>query len=185
MHKIQKISRFIKWILILAFISLPIVYGMFWYQAPKPFINPLITKDVGFAINIIPADIPIMQPLSVHTKLLAFVVSLIPLSITLVIVALMIQLFNHFQHKEIFSQPNVKIIKKIGIWLIVGQLASMVYDLLISITLTWHNPPGSRVALMSFQGTNIGLLFAALLIILISWIMEEGYQLKEENQYTI
>ena len=73
-------------------------------------------------------------------------------------------------------------------YLLVGQLIiNPIYEGLISMLLTWDNPAhqGLRIAKIGFDQTNLGILFTALLVILISWIMAEGYQLREEQQLTI
>lgn len=183
MNKIQKISCFFKWLFTAVFISLPILYGVFWAGAPSPF--PSTMKDFGFSMSLIPGGIHIMHPLSIYTKTLGFVISLIPLSINLFILFFIVKLFKNFENKEIFSLSNVKIIKKVGLGILIGQFMHLIYDLLMSVTLTWHNPVGHRVALMTLKPIDLGLLFTSLLIILISWIMMEAYQLKEENQYII
>ncbi len=179
MNKIRRISQFFKWFFILLFIALPIMYAIFWLNAPIPMSSLAATS------GLIPSGTQIMQPLSLETKFLSFVVALIPLSIDLLVLYFLIRLFMYFERGEIFSLENVKNIKRIGYTIFLGQLFTIVYQLLITTVLTWNNPAPYRVAIFSFTGTNFGLLLAALLIILVSWIMAEGYKLKEEQEYTI
>ncbi|EKD70101.1 MAG: hypothetical protein ACD_46C00636G0004 [uncultured bacterium] len=77
-------------------------------------------------------------------------------------------------------------IKYIGYTLLIGQfIINPVYEAILSAMLTWHNPQGERMAMISFTGTNLGIVLTALLIILISWIMAEGYKINEDRKYTI
>lgn len=179
MNKIQRISKFFKWLFVLLFILLPIFYAFFWLHSPIPISSFIATS------GLIPAGTQIMQPLSLETKMLSFTVALIPLSIDLLVLYFLIRLFICFERGEIFALENVKNIKRIGYTILIGQLFTIIYQLLITTVLTWNNPAPYRVAIFSFTGTNFGLLLAALLVILISWIMAEGYKLKEEQEYTI
>lgn len=104
----------------------------------------------------------------------------------LLILYFLIQLFKHYENGEIFSIKNIRYIKDIAITILYGQLLiNPLYQAMISAVLTWHNPVGERTALIMFSSTNIGLLLGAILIILVSWIMQEGHQLQKEQQYTV
>jgi len=65
------------------------------------------------------------------------------------------------------------------------QLVNPFYEALMGIVLTLHNPHGHRLAIITLDQTNIGILFVAGIVILISWIMSEGCKLREEQQLTI
>lgn len=183
MNKIQLVSGFFKCIFQMAFVLMPILLIIFWLNAPEPLSS--LTAHYGLVVNYIPNDINIAHDLSPTTKLLGFIISLIPLSIDLLVLSFLIRLFKLFQSYEIFSSRTVNHIKHIGYTLLFGQIANPIYHLLLSIALTWNNPAGERYASISFNGTNVGILLAALLIILISWINSEAQKLHVEQQYTI
>ena len=183
MNKIQKVSKFFKWVFQIILIAMPILLIIFWIGAPSPVSTT--AANYGFAISYIPKGIKILHTLSCSTKFLGFIISLIPLTINLVVLCFLINLFRSYEKCEIFSYKNVCYIKYIGYTLFIGQLLSPIYQALLSAALTWHNPHGERYVNISLSGTNIGILLAALMIILISWIMAEGYKLKEDQSYTI
>lgn len=56
---------------------------------------------------------------------------------------------------------------------------------MVGIVLTMHNPTGQRIAQITFSHYNLSILLIALMIILVSWIMHEGYQLSDEQKFTI
>jgi len=100
----------------------------------------------------------------------------------------LIKLFRQYEKGEIFLIENVRYIRNIGYTLLIGQLLNPIYDGLISADLTWGNhyvQKGMRIASVTFDNTNITVLLTSLFIILISWIMAEGYQLRAEQQLTI
>jgi len=183
MNKIQKVSKFFKWVFQIILIAMPILLILFWLDVPSPVSTT--AADYGFAISYIPKGIQILHTLSSNTKFLGFIISLIPLTINVVVLYFLIRLFRSYEKCEIFSYKNVCYIKNIGYTLVVGQVLSPLYQALLSAALTWHNPHGERYVNISLSGTNIGILLAALMIILISWIMAEGYKLKEDQSYTI
>ncbi len=181
MKNIQYVSRFYKWLFQIMFCILPIIYVVFWINAP----SPIFSEVYGFSMSFVPDEILITQALTKGTKMLGFMVGLIPLSIHLFTLYFLIVLFKQFERNNIFAKINVHYIKRIGYTVLAGQLLNPLYQALISPVLTWHNPPGQRVVTITLSGTNLGLLLTSLLIILISWIMAEGYKLKEEQDYTV
>jgi hypothetical protein len=181
MNKIKRVSLCFRMLFQIAFITLPILVILSWIKAPAP----LLTMAGDIAINMIPHDYPILHPLSTTTHLLGFLVSMIPVTVTLFTLHYLIKLFGLYEKGEIFSLQNVNLIRNIGYTLFIGQLINPIYDVLISLTLTWNNPPGHRLASITVDQTNIGILLVAFMVILISWIMAEAYKLREEQQLTI
>lgn len=183
MKKIQVVSKLFQWLFILIFILWPIILIAFWVNAPTPI--SLAGEKTGIFINFISSGIKILHPLTTQTKLLGFLISLIPLSVELFILYLLIKLFRQFSLGDIFSIKNIIYIKRIGYTLLIGQGLGMIHEGLLTAALTWGNPPGHRMIAISFSGTNVAIVLTSILIILIAWIMTEGYKLKEEQEYTI
>jgi hypothetical protein len=107
------------------------------------------------------------------------------MAIALFILSMLIKLFSLYAKGEIFSLNNVRYIKNIGYALLIGQIVHPIYQGLMGLVLTWHNPPGHRFASVTFDQVNLGILLVALLVILISWIMAEGCKLQEEQKLVI
>lgn len=183
MNKIQRTSLFFRVLFQIIFILLPLLTIITWIYAPEP-ISFLGSKIILSAFS---HGYPIVQPLTVDTKLLGFLISLLPLIVNLFVLYFLIKLFRLYEQGEIFTMNNVRYIRNIGYALLIGQLINPVYQALISMAMTWNNPPhqGLRIISISLDGTNIGIILMSLLIILISWIMLEGYKLKEEQQFTV
>jgi hypothetical protein len=112
---------------------------------------------------------------------------MIPLGFELLTLYFLIKLFKLYEQGEIFSIRNVNFIRKTGYTMLIGQLINPVYQVLISVTLTWHNKLHGvpRYATIAFDGTSVGIILTSLMIILISWIMAEGCKLREEQQLTV
>ncbi len=183
MHNIKKVSIFFRVLLQLAFVLLPIITIICWINAPNPVID-----SQNLSLSFLPNGLDklkILHELSLSTKIFGCLLSLIPTGINMLVLYFLIKLFELYQQGEIFSSQNVKYIRNTAYGLLLGQVVNPFYQGFLSALLTWQNPHGTRIAEVSLSGTNIGIVLAALLIILISWIMAEGCKLREEQQLTI
>jgi hypothetical protein len=182
MHKIQRVSFIFRVLFQIIFILLPLLQIFVWIQAPHP-----LGEHSQFAYHYLNHHLQtlVLHDISVQEKLLGFLISSIPLAVELFIVFFLIKLFKRYEQGEIFSFENVKTIRNIGYTLLVSQLLNPIYEGLMSLLLTWHNPPGHRIAVVSFGTPNLVTIITALLVILISWIMAEAFKLQEEQIYTI
>lgn len=128
---------------------------------------------------------PVLAALNPLTKLLGFLVSCIPLSIDMLMFYFLIQLFKLYERGEIFTSNNVKYLRNIGYAMLASQLVQPIYQALVTFVLTMNNPKGHRLISIGFGSTDIMLLLTASIIILISWVMAEGYKLNDEQKYIV
>lgn len=183
MNKIQRISFFFKIVFQMLFVALPILLIMAWIKSAGTF----EIMDRFIYLNYIPAAYmgTILHPLSLSEKYLALGASCLPLFVQLFILFSLIKLFKLFEQAIFFSIENVRSIRNVGYALIASQVINPIYQGLMGLILTWRNPEGQRVLSITLDHTNIGVILVALMVILISWIMLEGYKLREEQQLTI
>lgn len=183
MSKIQRVSFYFRIFFQCLFYAIPLVLTLFWLLLP----DNVGTEQWGGLINFIPENIQqkILTPLPANTKFLGFLISLIPVTVSEVILFFLIRLFRQYEKNEIFNLDSVNYIKKIGRTLLIGCVLAPFHEALLSATLTWHNPIGQRIAVISLSGTSVIIVLTSLMIILISWIMSEACQLKDEQQLTI
>jgi len=185
MNKIRRTSTFFKLLFQMAFIALLLVNVIGWIYAPEP----IVLLEGGIRLNVIP-DIyagthehssAILHILSMSEKALGFLVSLIPVGIKLFILYSLIRLFKLYEQGHIFSEKHVRYIRHIGYSLLLSQIITPIYQGLMGLVLTWRNPPGERLVSMSFDQSNLGIMFMAFMIIFISWIMAEGCKLGKQS----
>lgn len=195
MNNIRRVSLFFRILFQIIFAALPVLLVIGWFYAPES-----MRLFMGVVkIDVIPepyaathvfggsemAEKAIQHTLSQSEKILGFAVSLIPLMIKLYVLYSLIRLFRLFEAGNIFSLQHVKYLRNMAYALLAGQVLEPFYQFVMGIVLTLHNPPGHRFAAITLDQTNVSLLLAALLMILISWIMTEGYHLREEQQLTV
>ncbi len=195
MNRIKNISLCFRVIFQIILVALPVLLVISWLFAPEP-----VMLLAGFIkLDAIPASYSglhtysaqagaepaIMHTLSLGEKSLGCLVSVIPMLIEMFVVYGLIKLFKRYEQGSIFSLEHVKTIRNIGYALLLGQVIEPAYQFAMGFVLTLKNPPGHHYAAISLDQANIGIVLTALLAILISWIMAEGYKLHEEQQLTV
>lgn len=205
MNKIKQVSLFFRIIFQLLFIALPIFLIISWAYAPDELnllagiikLHAIPSNYSGMHTYTAPGahflppssgvnDKAILHTLSTNEKIIGCLVSGIPTMLEMFILYCLIKLFKLYEKGRIFSIKHVKYIRNIGYALLAQQLLmEPIYQFVMGVVLTMHNPPQHRFASISFDQTNIAILLTSLLVILISWIMAEGYKLREEQQLTI
>lgn len=168
----------------MAVVVIPLGWVLFWVFGP--FGGHLADSRLAIGYNPLPEGmLPVGEVLSVTTRVLGCLVGFLPLAVWELILYYLILLFKAYEQGDIFSYQTVRYLQYVGYAVVAGQVLHPFYEALLSLVLTWHHPRGERMISIGFSGTNLGLLLAALMIILIAWIMREGCRLKEEQDYTV
>ena len=144
------------------------------------------TINWGFWTSFVTTtEMPDASHFSLMHRLVILAVQLIPESITVLICYQLAKLFQLYTDGILFAEENIKRIRAIGTYMIAGQLINLIYQALISITLTYNNPVGQHLLTLSFGTTNLSTLVTGLIIIIASWIIKEAHQIKSDSQLTI
>lgn len=177
MKRIKYVSLFFRLFFQTTFICLIAAQIAGWIYAPTR----------GGFFNVIPVSYQtlMMHTLDINTKIAGFFLSSIPLIIKLIVLYSLVKLFRLYERNEFFSAKNVLYIRNAGYALLLLEMIKPLTDFLLGFILTSGNPPGYRVAMMTFNDANIGVILTSLIIILSSWIMSEGRKLKDEQQLII
>jgi hypothetical protein len=123
---------------------------------------------------------------SLPAKFIGLTGSIVQNAIFAVGIYYLIQLFKLYEKGSLFTRQHVHYFKNIGIVLAVySTLGMMLSDAIFTIAATFDSGPGHRILAIGFGTTNIEVLVIAGLIILTSWIMAEGFKLKQEQELTI
>ena len=85
------------------------------------------------------------------------------------------RLFGLYEKGYVFSADTVRYIRYIGYWLIAAAVLSNAFELSKVI---WSPLPDSHLRLDEF-------FLGGVLVVLISWIMDEGRKLQEEQELTV
>ncbi len=137
----------------------------------------------GLTTQLLP--IPVNSPLSVGTLFFCFVISLIPTISAMFGIVSLKNLFKLYGKAIIFSKENAAYILRFGYSLVAWVAAKVVFIALISIVLTLQSQFGEQTIIIQVDISDIVLLIAGAVVILISWVMKEATIINEEQKYTI
>jgi hypothetical protein len=188
MEKIQRVSRLILKALNVLLIASPICFVTFWAFIDHPYLkgllqqgllsNPIDTPEG--AVNLGEVDWTVLG------KCMGILGDGLALIITLLGLFTLNGLFKNYQKGYIFSLDNTQKYKFLG-WLffLKGLVVIPFSQMFMVLAVSLSNPPGHRYITLSFGTPNLEALFCGTLIIVISWVMSEGYKLQEDHQLTI
>lgn len=112
------------------------------------------------------------------------VISTIPMSITVFIYHQLAKLFRLYEQGYLFEIENIKLIKSIGICILINELAGFIYQPFMSLALTFYNPVGERMLGIGFGPSNLAMVVTGLVVLTASWVAEEAHELKLDTQLT-
>lgn len=189
MEKIAKISKIFKILFITAFFLVPVASLCFWLfinDIPKHLLqggpislaSPIQTPEGWFYFG--------ERPLSLLSRGLGFLSSFFYDTAMMLGLYYLIRLFSLYEKGAIFTSENVKAYKILGYTLFSYALfIKPIAEGIMVTAVTFSNPPGHRYFSIGFGTPNVGYIMIGALIILISWVMNEGKKLQEEQSYTI
>ncbi len=181
MNKIKRASRVIRIAFQIAFIVLPILLVLFWIYAP----NHIVIPGSGVSFSFIPEGTLIMHALTISNRIWGFLITAISTSVSLLMIYYVIKLFKLYESGTIFSLQNVKCIKRAGGLLMISQVITQLCNTLLTLILTWGNPPHHQMLELTFSGGNIGLVLVGLMVLVVGWVMTEAVKLRHEQELTV
>lgn len=110
-----------------------------------------------------------------------FAASLLPLAVVTYGLVQLRRLFGLYRRGRIFTSDNVRCLKGFGVALILWPVVTPIYDALVSVALTFSNPPGQRLLAVGLQGTDVGLALIGGVLVVMSWVMREGCRLADDQ----
>jgi DUF2975 family protein len=182
MTKIQRTSRMARLCFQGFIVLLPLSVSYYWLTVNT-------TYDYLGLLGIIELDLDVAEltqvPLSPSTRILALVVSLILCIILMQALNLLIRLFKNYERQDIFSYENAVLYTKLGRLIFYWVFGGFIYNGALSVILSFNNPPGERVLELTFTGVDVMTLFLGVIVLIISWVMKEAYEISEEHRRTI
>jgi hypothetical protein len=163
----RKLRLACKWLII----CLPGIYGLFW-----TFFNHFYT--IG---PLIPLPVRVDHDLSILSRFLAFLTDMIPMGVIIYGLRKLESLFSLYENGLIFTEQNVQCFRSLGRALLVWVACDVVRNSLLSIALTLDNPPGQRVITLGFGSADFTAVFVGIVVLIISWVMDEGRKIHEDQ----
>jgi hypothetical protein len=91
-------------------------------------------------------------------------------------------LFGEYLRGAVFSARALQCLNRFA-WLLLGlALAQPLSQALMSVAISWDNPPGQRVLMVHLSSNDYALALGALVFIAIARVMTEAARVAEENE---
>lgn len=122
-----------------------------------------------------------IPPLTAATLLIAFAVTMLPASLLMYGALQLRRLFRLYSTGKIFTTANCVCLRNLSIVLLAWMPVRILFDALISVTLTINNPPGQRFLSMSIEERELTTLLLGIIFLVVAWVMGEASRLQEEH----
>ena len=173
LERIRKISRRLELACLALTIAIPLGVVLYWalFDYLPPFLQTMMHSAAASA------DYPPIW----SNQLLAVIVSMIPAATIVYGLSALIRLLRLYQAGRIFSLENVACFRKLGRSMIMLAGAGFLSTPLLGLALTFNWPTGRRLLTIGLSSNEILALLVGGVILLISWVMDEGRLLAEDN----
>jgi hypothetical protein len=118
--------------------------------------------------------------LAVRMRLAAVV--LLPAGLGLALLWQLWVLFGEYLRGEVFSARALACLRRFGALLLVLAFAQPLAQALMTVALSWDNPPGQRVLNIAVSSNDYALVLGALVFVAIARVMTEAARVAEENE---
>ena len=170
LQRIKTTSRRIKKTCSGLIFCLPLLLAIQWF-----FFNHLpLLRNLPFIYGI-PDYLPSM------TRFLACLVEMIPLSVVLYGLLRLRELFLLYENGMIFTEKNVFCFRSLGRVLILWVICHVIKTPLLSSVLIMNDPPGPIKGVLTLEPAHFVCIFVGLVILTITWVMDEARKIQEDQ----
>lgn len=167
--RIRKVSSVMMWVCTVGIAAIPVAAILFW---------ALVSKEAVQGLPGVTYDVVALPP---AIRALAFLATMVPGGISIYGLVALRRLFGAYRQGAIFAAGNALHLRAFAISVVAAAIAKMAIVPVLSIVLSWHNPPGTRALSIAINSDDIGALFAGFLFLVVAWIMAEAQRLAEDN----
>ncbi|WP_455203897.1 DUF2975 domain-containing protein [Kaarinaea lacus] len=172
--RIQRVSHKFKLLFIALIFIIPLTELMLWL-----FYNQLPNNHFFLLHDQIQGE------LSLSVRMQLFLASLIPIGILTYGVFILIKLFRLYEKKIVFTAENVRHYRRLGFVAISWVVGKVIYLPICSLILSFQQSDNNLFISLGLQSVDLFVLVTGVIVILVSWIMDEARRLEEEQAYTV
>ena len=188
MDRIQKVSSYLLVIFNILLVILPFSLFILWLFIDHNPIKEAIEHGVFFSAVQTPEGLVNLATVNwtLFTKCVGFISSLVGLLPILLGLLILKKIFRHYQKGQIFNKDNAQRYKHLGyLFFLAGFLTQPLSAMLQTLAITLTYPPGHHWIQIGFGTPTFESLFCGVLVLVISWVMVEGYKLQEEQKLIV
>lgn len=167
--RIQTASRRLRVLCTILMAATPVAIAFSWR-----FINQMPVSQLNLPVVPNPEHPGVVY-------FLGFLVSMIPGGVAMYALYQLRALFGLYAEGIIFTLANVRRYRRMGWAAIAYAAASFLSQPLHGLVLSWYNPPGQRLLVLSLNSNVVATIFVGAAVLTIAWVMEEGRRIDEEQ----
>lgn len=181
-RSLQIVARIGMWL----WPALTVGMWLFLEYIPKPNLQTL-AGGLNLGVGASMLHDPTMEfAITWKVKLVGMAVSLVPAALQFLFMRQWVVLFGLYRERRIFATENVRCFARMGRLL----LALSSFDILLSmpihsLVLTLDNPPGKHMLSFGLSSDHVPTLAAAIALVVIAWVMDEGCKLRSEADLVV
>lgn len=99
--------------------------------------------------------------------------------------SIMFRLFGLYRRGQIFTHANINCFKQIGFCLLIWVLSSLIYPIVVALTIRLFDPSSTMALHFSFGTTELEHLLLGMIIYVIGWVIGEAMALQDEQKLVI
>lgn len=172
LQRIAKVSRALSWLTLFLMIAGPAaVLGLVLFDPSN--LDRMLIEGLSTSGEAV------LTPI---TRVLAILLSLVPLALVITALFVLHRLFQGFALGAALAPESGQRLKRVGI--VVAALAptTIVIGILGSVVVSWANAPGKREVAVGLHADDITVLVFGLLLVVLGWILEEAAIVADENR---
>lgn len=175
MARIRRLGRVLETVCLTAAVAVTPLVALYWAafnQLPSDW-----TRQT--------ASLAVSPVLPGWVRGLCFLAALVPATALCVTLLRLRLLFALYKQGRIFTLANVACFRSLARALFIWAAASILYTPLSGLAVTAANPPGRHILVLGIGTAELGLLFVAVMAVVIAWVMDEARRLDEEQALTV
>jgi len=175
MQNFQVFSRRLRCLFHFFIFLLPLLTIFYWFNVERALtleINPFFIPQENITLNTLSYG-------------LGLTISLIPTFIGMIMCYFLCHLFKNYENGSVFTEINASYYKKLGQTLFIFSLVQLSLPALMSLALTFQNPPGSRLLMLTIGTSQILPFIISFVVSGIAYVMKEAHRLDNEQKLTI
>ena len=169
--RIRRLSRKMEYFTSILLLATPLLLAFIWLYLDSWI--PMLADLTPEAIRL--------EALTPWTRLLGFLISMIPAAVMMYGLLQMRALFKQYQRGQIFTGQALLRLRKFAWTLLLSSALKPLIGAVLSVLLSLSNPPGQRMLVLTLSSNDIAMLFISGVFIVIAWIMAEGVRLADDN----
>lgn len=177
-YRVSRVGYFLSWLLAILSFLIPVLV---WITAPNLFQQSALPIAGLFdSYGWLPK---VATHFSAEVKWIGFLITLLPTVLIVCCWLNAVGLFKGFRQQSVYSAASVLRLRRIGWLLLATELLQIPMQFALSAYLTIaSHANGHGQAVISLGGADFGMIGVAVVLLLASWVLDEGVHLKQENE---